>query len=166
VRLDELAEDAVRLIKNRAETAGLAVAIEVPDLPDVEGDYRALKQVLLNLLSNAVKFTPRGGRIVLKAEGRRDNMGDRVKVSVVDTGIGIAPEDLMRLARPFEQIESQQSKTQQGTGLGLALSKSLVEMHGGVLEIDSQPGVGTTVSFLLPVRQGSFYETDRSIEAA
>ncbi len=79
VRLDELAEDAVRLIKNRAETAGLIVAIDVPALPEVEGDYRALKQVLLNLLSNAVKFTPRGGRIVLRAEGRRDNMGERVQ---------------------------------------------------------------------------------------
>jgi two-component system cell cycle sensor histidine kinase PleC len=166
VRLDELAEDAVRLIKNRAETAGLAVAIDVPALPEVEGDYRALKQVLLNLLSNAVKFTPRGGRVVLKAEGRRDNMGERVRVSVADTGIGIAAQDMIRLARPFEQIESQQSKTQQGTGLGLALSKSLVEMHGGMLEIESQPGVGTTVSFLLPVRQSRFYEEGRSIEAA
>jgi two-component system cell cycle sensor histidine kinase PleC len=153
LRLDELAEDAIRLIKTRAETAGLQVSIDAPALPDVEGDYRALKQVLLNLLSNAVKFTPRGGRVILKAEARRDAMGERVKVSVIDTGIGIAPSDLARLARPFEQIESQQSKTQQGTGLGLALSKSLVEMHGGVLELESQPGVGTTVSFLLPVRQ-------------
>jgi two-component system cell cycle sensor histidine kinase PleC len=166
VRLDELAEDAMRLIKNRAETAGLGVVIEVPALPEVEGDYRALKQVLLNLLSNAVKFTPRGGRITLKAEGRRDSMGDRVKISVHDTGIGIAPHDLARLARPFEQIESQQSKTQQGTGLGLALSKSLIEMHGGMLEIESQPGMGTTVSFLLPVRQSRLIQDDRSVAAA
>jgi two-component system cell cycle sensor histidine kinase PleC len=166
LHLDDLAEDAVRLIKNRAETAGLSVSIEVPSLPEVEGDYRALKQVLLNLLSNAVKFTPRGGRIVLKAEGRRDAMGERVRVSVRDTGIGIAPADLARLARPFEQIESQQSKTQQGTGLGLALSKSLIEMHGGVLEIESQPSVGTTVSFLLPVRQGRQQDDGRAFVAA
>src|SRR3984957_10735187 len=166
VRLDELAEDAVRLIKNRAETAGLGVVIEAPNLPDVEGDYRALKQVLLNLLSNAVKFTPRGGRITLKAESRHDSMGDRVKISVRDTGIGIAPHDLARLARPFEQIESQQSKTQQGTGLGLALSKSLIEMHGGMLEIESQPGVGTTVSFLLPIRQSRLIQDDRDVAAA
>jgi two-component system cell cycle sensor histidine kinase PleC len=166
VRLDDLAEDTVRLIKNRAETAGLTVSIEVPSVPEVEGDYRALKQVLLNLLSNAVKFTPRGGRITLMAEGRRDAMGERVKVSVRDTGIGIAAQDLVRLARPFEQIESQQSKTQQGTGLGLALSKSLVEMHGGVLEMESQPGVGTTVSFLLPVRQNHVYDEGRSFAAA
>jgi two-component system, cell cycle sensor histidine kinase PleC len=166
VRLDELAEDAMRLIRNRAETAGLGVSIDVPVLPEVEGDYRALKQVLLNLLSNAVKFTPRGGRIVLMAEGRHDAMGERVKISVRDTGIGIAPHDLARLARPFEQIESQQSKTQQGTGLGLALSKSLIEMHGGMLEIESQPGVGTTVSFLLPVRQSRMAQDDRSFVAA
>ena len=165
LRLDELAEDAVRLVKNRAETAGLAVGIDVPALPDIDGDYRALKQVLLNLLSNAVKFTPRGGRIVVAAEGRRDVMGERVKVSVRDTGIGIAPQDLARLARPFEQIESQQSKTQQGTGLGLALSKSLVEMHGGVLEIESEPGHGTVVSFLLPVRQGLSEDRGRSFAA-
>jgi two-component system cell cycle sensor histidine kinase PleC len=154
VRLEELAEDAMRLIRNRAETAGLGVRIDVPALPDVDGDYRALKQVLLNLLSNAVKFTPRGGGIVLAAESQPDALGDRIKISVTDTGIGIAEQDLARLARPFEQIESQQSKTQQGTGLGLALSKSLVELHGGTLEIESQPGIGTTVSFLLPVRQG------------
>ena len=103
---------------------------------------------------------------MLRAEGRRDSVGERVKVSVADTGIGIAPQDLARLARPFEQIESQQSKTQQGTGLGLALSKSLVEMHGGVLEIESQPGVGTTVAFLLPVLQSRFHEERRSIVAA
>jgi two-component system cell cycle sensor histidine kinase PleC len=153
LRLDELAEDAIRLIRNRAETAGLTVAIDLPALPDVEGDYRALKQVLLNLLSNAVKFTPRGGHISVRAETRRDLMGDRVRMSVSDTGIGIAAQDLARLARPFEQIESQQSKTQQGTGLGLALSKALVEMHGGVVEIESEPGHGTTVSFVLPVHQ-------------
>jgi len=76
-----------------------------------------------------------------------------VRISVMDTGIGITKEDLARLARPFEQVESQLAKTQQGTGLGLALSKSLVEMHEGRLELLSEPGRGTTVSFTLPVRQ-------------
>jgi two-component system cell cycle sensor histidine kinase PleC len=166
LRLDDLAEDSVRLIKNRAETAGLLVTVDIPQLPDVDGDYRALKQVLLNLLSNAVKFTPRGGRITLRAESRQDFQGERVRLSVSDTGIGISPQDLARLARPFEQIESQQSKTQQGTGLGLALSKSLIEMHGGVLEIDSEPGHGTTVSFALPVRQGLFEAPGDNFAAA
>jgi two-component system cell cycle sensor histidine kinase PleC len=83
---------------------------------------------------------------------RRDGAGERVRVAVSDTGIGISPEDLARLAKPFEQIESQHSKTQQGTGLGLALTKSLVEMHDGRLELASIPGEGTTVSFTLPLR--------------
>jgi two-component system cell cycle sensor histidine kinase PleC len=122
----------------------------------VEADYRAIKQVLLNLLSNAVKFTPRGGRVTIAVD--RLAPGDapeRVKVSVMDTGIGIAETDLARLARPFEQVESQQSKTQQGTGLGLALTKSLVELHGGRLDIKSKAGRGTTVSFTLPIRRSS-----------
>ncbi len=152
--LEDVVEDAVRLVRNRAEAAGLAVHTEFPrDLPEVEADYRAIKQVLLNLLSNAIKFTPRGGRVTVRAEARPDPLGERVRISVKDTGIGIAAADLARLAKPFEQIESQHSKTQQGTGLGLALTKSMVEMHGGALDIQSAPGEGTTVGFSIPVRQ-------------
>ena len=151
--LEEVAEDALRLVRNRAEAAGLALRLDFDDLPDVEADYRAVKQVLLNLLSNAVKFTPRGGRITVRAELRDDPMGQRVRISVQDTGIGITADDLARLARPFEQIESQHAKTQQGTGLGLALTKALVEMHGGLLDLRSAPGQGTSVIFSLPVRQ-------------
>jgi two-component system cell cycle sensor histidine kinase PleC len=156
VSLEEIARDALRLVRNRADTAGLALSLEFPDLPDVEADYRAVKQVLLNLLSNAVKFTPRGGRVVIKADLRDDPRGERVRVTVQDTGIGISAADLERLARPFEQIETQHAKTQQGTGLGLALSKSLVEMHGGLLDLKSAPGQGTAASFSLPVQQISY----------
>ncbi|WP_330218138.1 sensor histidine kinase [Phenylobacterium zucineum] len=151
--LEEIAEDALRLVRNRAESAGLTLVLDFVELPEVEADYRAVKQVLLNLLSNAIKFTPRGGRITLRAERRDDPLGQRVRVSVQDTGIGIAPEDLERLARPFEQVESQHAKTQQGTGLGLALTKAFVELHGGLLDLKSAPGQGTTASFSLPVRQ-------------
>jgi two-component system cell cycle sensor histidine kinase PleC len=162
VALDEVVEAAVRLVRTRAEDAGLALSLQLPDLPEIEADYRALKQVVLNLLSNAVKFTPRGGRVAVRAErlGR-----ERVRISVQDTGIGIAPEDLERLARPFEQIESQHAKTQQGTGLGLALSKALVEMHGGALELASAPGQGTTASISLPVRQAGAADTRRGAAA-
>jgi two-component system cell cycle sensor histidine kinase PleC len=121
--------------------------------------------VLLNLLSNAVKFTPRGGRVVIRADLRDDPRGQRVRVTVQDTGIGIAAADLERLARPFEQIETQHAKTQQGTGLGLALSKSLVEMHGGLLDLRSAPGQGTAASFSLPVRQAAF-APPRRLQAA
>jgi len=153
MHMEDVAEDAVRLVRNRAEAAGLTLSIDFPPLPEIEADYRAIKQVLLNLLSNAIKFTPRAGSVTLRAEVRRDPFGDMVRVSVIDTGIGIAKEDLARLARPFEQVESQFSKTTQGTGLGLALTKSLISMHDGVLDMASTPGEGTTVSFALPVRQ-------------
>ena len=138
IALEDVAEDAVRLVRNRAEAVGVAVEIDFPELPDVEADYRAIKQVLLNLLSTAIKYTPRDGRIT---------------VFVRDTGIGIPKEDLARLAKPFEQVESHLARTTSGTGLGLALTKSLVEMHNGVLTLESEPGEGTTVSFVLPVRQ-------------
>lgn len=153
MHVEDVAEDAVRLVRNRAEAAGLNLSIDFPPLPEIEADYRAIKQVLLNLLSNAIKFTPRAGSVILRAEVRRDPFGDMVRVSVSDTGIGIAKEDLARLARPFEQVESQFSKTTQGTGLGLALTKSLISMHEGVLDMESTPGEGTTVSFALPIRQ-------------
>ncbi|HEX4709901.1 PAS domain-containing sensor histidine kinase [Phenylobacterium sp.] len=155
VSLEDVAEDALRLVRNRAEAAGLALRMDFSDLPEVEADYRAVKQVLLNLLSNAIKFTPRGGMVTVRAERRDDPLGERVRISVQDTGIGIPPDDLARLARPFEQIESQHAKTQQGTGLGLALTKALVELHGGLLDLRSAPGQGTSATFSLPVRQSA-----------
>jgi two-component system cell cycle sensor histidine kinase PleC len=155
VSLAEVTDDAVRLVRNRAESAGLTLEVDFPHLPDIEADYRALKQVLLNLLSNAVKFTPRGGRITVRAQACNHMLGERIRVSVADTGIGIAADDLDRLARPFEQVENQHAKTQQGTGLGLALTKSLVEMHDGELKIESVLGAGATVSFTLPVHRGA-----------
>ncbi len=150
VSLKEIVEDAARLMRGRVEEAGLKLLVDAPDLPTIEADHRGLKQVVLNLLSNAVKFTPEGGDIVV-ALSREDD--DRVRVAVTDTGIGIAAEDLGRLARPFEQVEGQHSKTTQGTGLGLALTKSLIELHGGTLTLESEPGRGTTVSFDLPIRK-------------
>jgi two-component system cell cycle sensor histidine kinase PleC len=154
IDLQEVAEDAVRLIRNRAEAAGLTVIIDMPGLPEVEADFRALKQVLLNLLSNAQKFTPRGGQIRVFGRAGIDGCGaERVMIGVQDTGIGISKDDLARLAQPFEQVESQHAKTRQGTGLGLALTKSFVEMHGGLLDMKSEPGKGTTVSFILAVKQ-------------
>ncbi|HEY5107714.1 MAG TPA: ATP-binding protein [Caulobacteraceae bacterium] len=153
VAVEELVEDAARLVRHRAEAAGLALIIDLPALPEIDGDYRAIKQVLLNLLSNAIKFTPKGGSVAIRAQLGADAQGQRVRILVSDTGIGIAPEDLSRIARPFEQVENQHAKTRQGTGLGLALSKSLIELHGGALILESLPGQGTTASFVLPVRQ-------------
>ena len=150
VSLKEVVDDAARLMRGRVEEAGLRLRVDAPELPTIEADHRGLKQVVLNLLSNAVKFTPEGGDIVV-ALSREDD--DRIRLAVTDTGIGIAAEDLTRLARPFEQVEGQHSKTTQGTGLGLALTKSLIELHGGTLTLESEPGRGTTASFDLPIRR-------------
>ncbi len=150
VSLKEVATDAALLMRGKIEEAGLKLIIDAPDLPTIEADQRALKQVMLNLISNAVKFTPEGGDIVVAVSQLDD---ERLRVAVTDTGIGIAAKDLSRLAQPFEQVEGQHSKTTQGTGLGLALTKSLIELHGGKLVMQSEPGRGTTVSFDVPIKR-------------
>jgi two-component system, cell cycle sensor histidine kinase PleC len=146
LEVSEVVEESLRLVSGRADVAKVTIENELPNLPAVHADKRAVKQVLLNLLSNAVKFTPAGGSIHLKGSSA-DGL---VTISVEDTGIGIPANALPKIGRPFEQVESQHSKKHKGTGLGLALSRSLVELHGGTLTIESTEGVGTTVSFTLP----------------
>ncbi|MDV6331925.1 PAS domain-containing sensor histidine kinase [Asticcacaulis sp. 201] len=149
VVIDEVVEDTLRLMRQKAEKAGLKIRVHLPQLPEISADFRALKQVLLNLLTNAIKFTPQGGTITISATHTDSN----VHISVTDTGIGIAQKDMERLAKPFEQIENQFSKTKEGTGLGLALTKSLIEMHSGHFEVDSTVGQGTTATVILPIVQ-------------
>ena len=117
--------------------------------PDIRfrGDRRALKQIALNLLSNAVKFTPENGRVTV--HGRRS--GRSILIAIQDTGIGIPRDALRKLGRPFEQVESQLTKTHHGSGLGLAIAKSLIDLHGGVMRIRSTLGAGTTVVVRLPL---------------
>lgn len=145
----DLVEQCLRIVRGRAEEKKLVLRADVTDLPEIEVDPRAFKQVMINLVSNAVKFTPEGGRVTIR--GFLSGLG--VAFQVQDTGIGISKEDLPRLGRPFEQIESQHSKSYQGSGLGLALSKSLIELHGGTLAIDSTLGEGTTINFVIPISQ-------------
>ncbi len=166
VSLEEIAEDALGLMRNRAESVGINLGLDFAYLPEVEADYRAIKQVLLNLLSNAIKFTPRGGQVVVHAKLQKQAREPRIQVSVEDSGIGISPADLDRLARPFEQVEDRNAKTQQGTGLGLALSRAFVEMHGGVMNLTSVLGQGTTASFSLPLRQAKHLTTGTASGAA
>ncbi len=142
-------ENAVTLVKERASRHGIAVELEVdPRLGELVGDERKVKQVLLNLLSNAVKFTPEGGRISLKA-GPRDGV---VEIAVTDTGIGIAPEDQAAIFEEFRQVGSDETRKQEGTGLGLTLAKKFVELHGGRIWVESEPGRGSTFTFTLPLR--------------
>ena len=114
----------------------------------VEADQRAVKQVFLNLLSNAVKFTRDGGSVDVHLSRTRG----LVRIAIKDTGIGIPEADIMKLGRPFEQVENQFSKSHQGSGLGLAISRALVELHGGNLQIKSREGQGTTVTCTLPIK--------------
>jgi signal transduction histidine kinase len=147
VDVGAIVESCLRLMRDRAQAAGIKLMQELPpDLPYVQGDSRRLKQILINLLSNAVKFTPSGGRVTMRArEG-----GDGFRLVVEDTGIGIASEDLEKALRPFGQIDSRLARKYQGTGLGLPLARSMAELHGGKLVIDSTPGQGTIATVWLP----------------
>ncbi|MEZ5937589.1 MAG: PAS domain-containing sensor histidine kinase [Hyphomonadaceae bacterium] len=139
---------AIRLIRRRAADRQVSLTYDQEDdLPEIQGDHRAIKQMTLNLLANAIKFTDPGGKI--KVDVKRE--GDMIAISVADTGIGIPASDLPRLAQPFEQARAPEGRNPGGTGLGLALTKSFAEMHGGRLGIESTLGVGTTVTIYLPV---------------
>jgi CheY-like chemotaxis protein len=132
--------------------AGLNLTLEVVPGLSVSGDKRKLKQVIVNLLSNAVKFTPSGGRVTLKAHPLRRGADVRdgdIEISVEDSGIGIPLEDQDRLFTPFTQVDGSLARRHEGTGLGLALSKRLTELHGGVIEVRSTPGEGSTFSLRL-----------------
>ena len=157
LRLDQIIADAMRVTSVKANEKRLAVESEVPPGVIISGDRRALKQVLLNLLSNAVKFTPEGGRVAVRARLSRN----AVLLLIEDSGIGIAKDHLRKLGRPFEQVESQFTKTFQGSGLGLAIAKSLIELHGGAMKIRSIEGIGTTVILRLPI-----HRTPLAVEAA
>ena len=118
-------------------------------LGQIHADERKVKQVLLNLLSNALKFTPEGGRIDVVA-GLHDDLAE---ISVTDTGVGIGPEDQEAVFEEFRQVGTA-AKEVEGTGLGLALSRKFIELHGGRIWVKSQVGVGSTFTFTLPVRHG------------
>jgi signal transduction histidine kinase len=140
-------ESCMRLMRDRAEEAGLELRAELPkEVPFVQADARRLKQILLNLMSNAVKFTPAGGRVVVRLSLESDG----VSLAVADTGIGIARGDLEKALRPFGQIDSRMARKYQGTGLGLPLTKSMIELLGGRLTLDSEVGRGTTATIWLP----------------
>jgi PAS domain S-box-containing protein len=127
----------------------MEVAVEA-GLPSIVADPAKFRQITVNLLSNAIKFTPDGGRIRITA--RRPPGEPLIEVAVTDTGIGIASEDLRRIFREFEQLDSEYVREQQGTGLGLALTKKLVELHGGRIQVESEIDRGSTFRFYLPLR--------------
>ncbi|MCA1241351.1 PAS-domain containing protein [Stappia stellulata] len=145
--------DVSRIIASAADEKNISVTTETADDLLLNGDRRAMKQVLLNLLANAVKFTPDGGAVSLSAQ--HSGKGDiaQIVVDIRDTGIGIKQSDIVRLAKPFVQVENQFTKTHKGSGLGLAIAQSLIKLHGGSMAIQSTVGKGTCVTVTLPVRR-------------
>ena len=139
--------NAMTLVRERAQRHAIALGIEVdPALDEIVADERKFKQILLNLLTNAVKFTPDGGRVDVIAR----RTGDELEVAVRDTGIGIAKEDQDAVFEEFRQVGRHYTNKQEGTGLGLTLTRRFVELHGGRIWLESEPGHGSTFSFTIP----------------
>ena len=148
--VQQVAQGIERMLGPRARDSGINLLIRIPpDLPLVWCDERKLKQMLLNLVNNAVKFTPAGGMVEIGARLEPNGF----VVGVRDSGIGIAQADLARVLEPFVQAETTLSRRQEGTGLGLALVKSMMEIHGGVLRLESTLGSGTAAELVFPAER-------------
>ncbi len=152
IDVPESVRACLKLIRERARSAGvdLVADFESETCPILFADRRMLKQILVNLLSNAVKFTPHGGRVTVSVDG--DSAAGYI-LTIADTGIGIAPQDIPKALARFAQIDARLDRRFEGTGLGLPLSKAFVELHGGSLELESEVGVGTTVTIRFPARR-------------
>jgi signal transduction histidine kinase len=148
IDVSALIADCLTLVKARADSGQVALKVEIaPGFPGLRADLRSLKQVMLNLLTNAVKFTPEGGDVVISAEIDRKGAVD---ISVRDTGIGMSQNEVEIALTPFGQVDSHLSRKHEGTGLGLPICKSLIELHGGTLAVASEPNVGTRVTVRFP----------------
>ena len=144
----DIVDAAIRMVEERAHRGGLAVEQHVaPGLRPILADERACRQILINLLGNSVKFTPTGGKVTATAAIAPDGS---LLIQVADNGIGIAPEDIDKVFERFSQVDGSYTRRHSGTGLGLHLTKKLVELHGGTIRLESEVGVGTTVSVTLP----------------
>jgi signal transduction histidine kinase len=144
-------DNALILVRERASRRGITLGHSIDEqLGAIRGDERKVKQVLLNLLSNALKFTPEGGRIDVRAAPREG----LAEISVADTGVGIAPEDQEAVFEEFRQVGTADKKVE-GTGLGLALSRKFIELHGGRIWVESEVGKGSRFAFSLPLRHGA-----------
>jgi PAS domain S-box-containing protein len=162
VDLGVAAQATARLVADRAADSGVRVTAEIEsNLPPLLGDERLVKQILINLLANAVKFTPRGGSVVVRAFKDAES---RLGMSVADTGIGIAEADLIRVMEPFGQADGSLRRRYEGTGLGLPLVRSFVELHGAKFDLKSQVGAGTTATILFPAERTMGRRVDETAE--
>jgi signal transduction histidine kinase len=151
VNVKLLMQNSLVMVKEKAVKHGIRLSFDVDGIPEsITADERKLKQILYNLLSNAVKFTPDRGSV--QCEARLADGNENIEISVADTGIGIQPDDLKRIFDPFEQVDGSMSRRFEGTGLGLSLTKKLVELHGGRIWAESAgEGKGSRFKFTLPV---------------
>ncbi|MGI8554110.1 MAG: sensor histidine kinase, partial [Dehalococcoidia bacterium] len=163
------------MIRERASRHGIALSLKLaPELDSIEADERKVKQVLFNLMSNAIKFTPDGGEVTLAARvaprdpldpvASFDPLASKEALIVVrDSGVGIAPEDQGQIFEEFQQAGQGTTQQREGTGLGLTLTKRFVELHGGRIWVESEPGAGSSFSFTLPLvqvsREGAVLQT-------
>ena len=151
VDVSRVVRSCLTLIKDRAEAGEIEVKCDsASNLPGLYADERKFKQILINLLSNAIKFTPTGGKVTITSWFNSD---DGYVFQISDTGIGIAPEDIPKALTPFRQVDNDMSRRYQGTGLGLPLTSALTELHGGSLDLQSEVGVGTTVTVRFPAER-------------
>lgn len=152
ISLNRLCESSLTFVKQQAQKKKIKLSTKISaDLETIEVDERRLRQVLINLLNNAVKFTPEGGEIVLKiAKNSEEGI---LQFTVIDTGIGIAPENIDKLFKPFMQLDSSLSRRYAGTGLGLALVRRIVELHGGSISLESELGKGSRFTVTLPWKE-------------
>ncbi len=148
IDLERVIRSSVAMVQERARANGHHIMEKKPErLPMVMADERKLRQVLLNLLANAIKFTPAGGLITLSVA--MDPVHGLI-FEITDTGIGIPPDQLAKALEPFGQVDSTLARRYEGSGLGLPLAKGLIELHGGLFQLESKVGVGTAVRFSLP----------------
>jgi len=154
--ISQLCHSSITFVKQQAFQKSIKLEVKIPaNLSDIVVDERRLRQVLINLLNNAVKFTPSGGRILMEVSHKRfstedEGIPDSLQIAVIDTGIGIAPENIGKLFQPFTQIDSALNRQYAGTGLGLSLVKRIVELHGGRVLVTSELGVGSRFTIDLP----------------
>ncbi len=157
IEIQEIIRSVMTLVKGRAEKGDVRLVLDLPDgLPMLRADERKTKQILVNILSNAIKFTEAGGSVTLKIWCRP---GSGHVFRITDTGIGMALQDIPKALMPFGQIDSELGRKYEGTGLGLPLTKHLVEMHSGSLDLQSAKGVGTTVTVRFPAERIVIAET-------
>jgi two-component system cell cycle sensor histidine kinase PleC len=143
----EVLAECCKIVEDKAHSKGIKLVTKAPKgAASLYADRRASMQILLNLLSNAIKFTPEGGKITVTAKALKRN----TTLQVTDTGRGIPPEKLPSLTNPFDRGEADPYRAEQGWGLGLSITQSLVDLHGGTLDIKSKVGKGTTVTVRLP----------------